>query len=77
MPRARPSRRRRRWLLDGEKRAEAIDRLVAWVDQVFRPGFGQRPLCLFILDWLRELHLVLYMRPRRIDPCRPGRVDDR
>ena len=64
------------WLLDGEERAEAIARLAAWVDEVYRPSYGhlarhlppcwaEHPLCLFVLDWLCELHSVLYLRAKR------------
>lgn len=64
------------WLLEGDERAEAIERLAAWVDQVYRPSYGhmarllpscwtEHPLCLFVLDWLCELHSVLYLRARR------------
>jgi hypothetical protein len=64
------------WLLQGDERAEAIDRLAAWVDEVYRPSYGhlarslpscwaEHPLCLFILDWLCELHSVLYLRDKR------------
>ena len=64
------------WLLDGEERAEAIARLAAWVDEVYRPSYGhlarllpacwaEHALCLFTLDWLCELHSVLYLRAKR------------
>lgn len=64
------------WLLAGEKRAEAVARLAAWVDQVYRPSYGhlaallpecwaEHNLCVFVLDWLCELHSVLYLRARR------------
>jgi len=64
------------WLLDGDERAEAIARLAAWVDEVYRPSYGHvarllpacwadHPLCLFVLDFLCELHSVLYLRDRR------------
>jgi hypothetical protein len=66
----------RLWKLDGAERDEAITRLRAWVDQVYRPGYGylsaslgecwdQHPLCLYVLDWLSELWSVLYLQPRR------------
>jgi hypothetical protein len=50
------------WKLDGTEREEALDRLRAWVEQIYRPGYGhlaaalgacwdQHPLCLYGLDW--------------------------
>ena len=62
----RPSAQPRLWKLDGQARDEAIGRLRAWVEQVYRPGYGhlsaslgdcweQHPLCLYVLDWLSEL----------------------
>src|ERR1022692_4088468 len=64
------------WKLTAAEREAALDRLRAWVDQVYRPGYGQlaatlpacweqHPLCLYILDWLSELWSVLYLAPRR------------
>jgi hypothetical protein len=64
------------WLLRGEARAEAVARLEAWVRVVYRPMYGhlaaklpacwaQHPLCLVCLDWLSELHSVLYIQPTR------------
>ena len=54
------------WNLDGTERDEALNRMRAWVEQIFRPGYGhlaaslgpcwdQHPLCLYGLDWLMEL----------------------
>ncbi len=54
------------WKPDGPDRDLAVAKLRAWVDQVYRPGYGhmaaslgecweQHPLCLYILDWLSEL----------------------
>ena len=66
-------------------REEAIGKLRAWVEQVYRPGYGhlaaslgdcwdQHPLCLYILDWLSELWSVLYLQPRPAPRRRwPGR----
>jgi hypothetical protein len=59
------------WQLDGRERAEAIARLRSWVATVYRPGYGhlasklgpcweQHPLCLYLLDWLSEMHTFLY-----------------
>jgi hypothetical protein len=72
----RPGGQHRFWQLDGQAREQAIARLRAWVEQVYRPGYGhlaaqlggcweQHPLCLYTLDWLSELWAVLYL-----DPCR-------
>ena len=77
------------WKLDGEARQEAIAKLRAWVEQVYRPGYGhlaaalgscweQHPLCLYTLDWLSELWSVLYLQPQpdHRDPRRAGRMAD-
>jgi hypothetical protein len=64
------------WKLDGTERQEALDRLHAWVEQVYRPGYGhlaaalgpcwdQHPLCLYGLDWLMELWSALYLISER------------
>jgi hypothetical protein len=64
------------WKLTGEAREEAVGKLRAWVDQVYRPGYGQlaatlgacweqHPLCLYGLDVLSELWSVLYLQARR------------
>lgn len=64
------------WKLTGEEREEAIGRLRAWVEQVYRPGYGQlaaclgpcwqqHPLCLYGLDILADLWSVLYLQPKR------------
>jgi hypothetical protein len=67
------------WALDGTEREDALAPLRAWVDQVYRPGYGhlasalgacweQHPLCLYGLDWLMELWSALYLIPeRRVD----------
>src|SRR5262249_42855439 len=71
-PAYQPSAAPKFWKLDGPARDQAISRLRAWVDQVYRPGYGhlaaslgecweQHPLCLYILDWLSELWSVLYL----------------
>lgn len=60
------------WKLDGRDREQALARLRAWVEQIYRPGYGhlaaalgpcwdQHPLCLYGLDWLMELWSVLYL----------------
>jgi hypothetical protein len=68
------------WNLDGTERNEALNRLRAWVEQVYRPGYGhlaaslgqcwdQHPLCLYGLDWLMELWSALYLTPERKPPA--------
>jgi hypothetical protein len=64
------------WKLDGSQRDEAVNRLRAWVEQIYRPGYGhlaaalgtcwdQHPLCLYGLDWLMELWSALYLAGER------------
>ena len=64
------------WKLTAEQRQEPIGRLRAWVDQVYRPGYGQlaaslgpcweaHDLCLYGLDILSDLWSVLYLQPKR------------
>jgi hypothetical protein len=64
------------WNPDAAGREDAIDRLRAWVEQVYRPGYGhlaaalgpcwdQHPLCLYGLDWLMELWSVFYLSERK------------
>jgi hypothetical protein len=64
------------WKITGPERDSATGRLRAWVDQVYRPGYGQlaamlpscweqHPLCLYVLDWLSELWSVLYLGETR------------
>jgi hypothetical protein len=59
------------WQLDGRERTAAIARLRSWVDTVYRPGYGhlaaklgpcweRHDLCLYLLDWLSEMHTFLY-----------------
>jgi hypothetical protein len=67
-----------RWhLLHGRERAEAIARLRAWVDTVFRLGYGhlaeqvgpcweQHDLCLYQLAWLSEMHTAIFLAPERL-----------
>jgi hypothetical protein len=66
------------WSLGGPERAAALDRLRAWVGQVYRPSYGQlaailpgcwedHPFCLYTLDWLSELWSVLYLGADRSD----------
>ena len=64
------------WKLDGPERDEALNRLRAWVEHIYRPGYGhlaaalgpcwdQHLLCLYGLDWLMELWSALYLKPER------------
>ena len=64
------------WQLQGRERAEAVARLRAWVDTVFRPGYGhlaeqvgpcweQHDLCLYQLAWLSEMHTAIFLAPER------------
>ena len=72
----RPSPAPRWWKLHGTGRDEAVTRLAGWVEQVYRPGYGQlsaalgpcwarHPLCLYALDIAAELWSVLYLQPDR------------
>lgn len=64
------------WKPGGRERDTAIDRLRAWVEQIYRPGYGQiaatlpacweqHMLCLYTLDWLSELWSFLYLASER------------
>jgi hypothetical protein len=64
------------WKLTADGRHEPVTRLRAWVEQVYRPGYGhlaaslgpcwdQHDLCLYALDILAELWSVLYLQPSR------------
>jgi hypothetical protein len=64
------------WKLTGPDRDTATDRLRAWVDQIYGPGYGhlaaalppcwdRHALCLYTLDWLSELWSTLYLNPER------------
>ena len=72
----RPAPAARWWKLDRAERDQALARLRAWVEQVYRPGYGhlasalgpcweQHPLCLYGLDWLMELWSALYLPAER------------
>ena len=65
-----------RWKLPAEQRREPLSRLRAWVEQVYRPGYGHlaatlapcweaHDLCLYGLDILAELWTVLYLQEQR------------
>ena len=64
------------WMLPREDRLEAVERLAAWVDQVYARSYGhlatmlapcwrEHDLCLFLLDFASELHSVLYLQSSR------------
>ncbi len=64
------------WKLPAAARAEPITRLRAWVEQVYRPGYGHlaaglgpcweaHDLCLYGLDIAVGLWSVLYLQPQR------------
>ena len=64
------------WKLAPAERQEPIARLQAWVEQVYRPGYGHlaaalapcwssHDLCLYGLDILSDLWSVLYLQPGR------------
>ena len=63
------------WRLQGRERTEALARLRAWIETVFRPGYGhlagqvgpcweQHDLCLYQLAWLSEMHTAIFLAPR-------------
>jgi hypothetical protein len=64
------------WKLHSQAREQALGRLAGWVEQVYRPGYGQlaatlgpcwgeHPLCLYALDIACELWSVLYLQASR------------
>ena len=64
------------WKLAAADRQEPIARLQAWVERVYRPGYGHlaaalapcwssHDLCLYGLDIMSGLWSVLYLQPRR------------
>ncbi len=64
------------WKLASADRQEPIARLQAWVEQVYRPGYGHlaaalapcwtsHDLCLYGLDILSDLWSLLYLQPER------------
>ena len=64
------------WTLAPAERKPAIAELRAWVDQVYRPGYGHlaailgpcwpaHDLCLYGLDILSQLWRALYLQPAR------------
>ena len=65
------------WRLQGRERAGAVARLRAWVETVFRPGYGhlagrvgpcweQHDLCLYQLAWVSEMHTAIFLAPGRV-----------
>src|ERR1022692_386430 len=81
-----PSPSPRFWRLEGHARDDAIGRLRAWVEQIYRPGYGhlsaalggcweQHPVCLYTLDWLSELWSVLYIQSRRTTGTLAGQAE--
>ena len=74
------------WKPGDPARQDAAGKLRAWVEQVYRPGYGhlaaglgecweQHPLCLYILDWLSELWSVLYLAPSRTAGTLAGQAE--
>ena len=66
-----PIRAPRWWQQRNGERGDAVARLRSWVETVYRPGYGhlaaklgpcwpQHDLCLYLLDWLSEMHAFLY-----------------
>ena len=64
------------WQLSPDDRQRPVARLRAWVDQVYRPGYGHlaaalgrcwpaHDLCLYALDIASGLWSVLYLQPGR------------
>lgn len=77
---------RRFWLLRGDEREQAIDRLRSWVRDVYLPTFGhlartlpacwdQHTFCLTVLDVASELHSVLYLQARRNQGLLAGQAE--
>ena len=72
------------WKLPADQRREPLSRLRAWVEQVYRPGYGHlaatlgpcwdaHDLCLYGLDILADLWSVLYLQPSAAPGCCPPR----
>lgn len=76
-----------RWWRPGDsERQAAVDRLRAWVEQVYQPGYGRlaaalpacwesHPLCLYTLDWLSELWSALYLGSERTSGTLAGQAE--
>jgi hypothetical protein len=74
------------WKLRGPAREQAVERLAGWVEQVYRPGYGQlaatlgpcwqdHPLCLYALDIAAELWSVLYLQAARTPGMLSGQAE--
>jgi hypothetical protein len=74
------------WLLKGEERELAIDRLRSWARNVYLPAFGhlaktlpacwdQHTFCLTVLDVASELHSVLYLQASRNQGLLAGQAE--
>jgi hypothetical protein len=74
------------WKLRGLAREQAVERLAGWVEQVYRPGYGQlaaslgpcwqdHPLCLYALDIAAELWSVLYLQSSRTPALLSGQAE--
>jgi len=72
----RPAPSMRWWELRGDDRDAAIARLRAWAQDIYGSGYGhlaaalppcwaEHDLCLYALDALSELWMVLYLQPKR------------
>ncbi|MHB1431495.1 MAG: hypothetical protein ACYCVZ_05195 [Streptosporangiaceae bacterium] len=76
-----------RWhAMDAEEKAAAVSRLASWVETVLRPSYGtvaaglaacwpDHRLALITLDWLSELHSVLYLQPKRTASMLAGQAE--
>jgi len=64
------------WTLVADERQQPIAELRAWIDQVYRPGYGHlaatlspcwpaHDLCLYGLDIASQLWMALYLQPTR------------
>jgi hypothetical protein len=64
------------WHLSESERQADVDRLRAWTEHVYQPGYGHlaaalphcwhlHPLCLYTLDWLSELWSALHLTRER------------
>jgi hypothetical protein len=74
------------WELEDADRELAVTRLRRWVRDIYVPGYGtlaaalpacwtRHDFCLYTLDWLSELWMVLYLSPER-KPSTPGAQGD-
>jgi hypothetical protein len=74
------------WKLVAADRQESVTRLRAWVEQVYRPGYGHlaatlgpcwpaHDLCLYGLDILSQLWSVLYLQPQRTAGLLSGQAE--